>query len=276
MRKSTVSASSSSSTYVSDDCNYQNSAYKGAVAAATTAAEIGVGLCEGAAFLSLNPACIAAATFATVGSGFSDTLDSQNLCTDYTMVALNDIANTLSNMQSQLSAIEYKITKSDINTLYGSHFSEIEEAAKLYNNTNVPMDIENNTETDKNWYDYVMEHTEDNLNNIEIMIKEGAATVTNPQSIYSSLYDQSYWCDPSQYEYFRLMLVQGYSQLMMAKQANYQDEVKAISGRWNLEVVQEDMVTALTDNKDYYNEHCPCLVTNARGPLCGEMRIFFS
>ena len=133
MRKSTSSfggSSSGSTNYVSDDCEYQNSAYKGAMAGATTALESVAGVVCGAA--SVTPACVATSAFASIGSMFSDTLDSQNLCTDYTMLALSDISDKISEMQVKLSEIATAISESTLISLYGDEIISLASASDLY------------------------------------------------------------------------------------------------------------------------------------------------
>ena len=164
MRKSTSSfggSSSGSTNYVSDDCEYQNSAYKGAVAGATTALEAvagvacggGVGFSETSALFSTGPvasACIAVSAFTTIGSMFSDSLDSQNLCTDYTMLALSDISDKINEMQVKLEEIATAISEATLTNLYGDEIISLARASDLYVRCkdssgcgNLDMDMEN-------------------------------------------------------------------------------------------------------------------------------------
>ena len=133
MRKSTSSfggSSSGSTNYVSDDCEYQNSAYKGAVAGATTALESVAGvLCGTPATMG---ACVATSAFASIGSMFSDSLDSQNLCTDYTMLALSDIADKINEMQVKLEEIATAISEATLTNLYGDEIISLARASDLY------------------------------------------------------------------------------------------------------------------------------------------------
>ena len=115
------------------------------------------------------------------------------------------------------------------------------------------------------------ENTYGDLFSIEYMIEKGTEVLdSGGTSIYSSDYDQSEYCDATKYEYIRLLLVEGYTQYMMAKQAEYENEVEAIHADWDMEAIQKEMYTSLRMHKEYYQQNCPCLVTDARGPYCGE------
>ena len=138
MRKSTSSfggSSSGSTNYVSDDCEYQNSAYKGAVAGATTALEAVAGVACGGGIGFESPvtsACLATSVFASIGSSFSDSLDSQNICTDYTMLALSDISDKITEMQVQLSELATAISEATLTNLYGDEIISLARASDLY------------------------------------------------------------------------------------------------------------------------------------------------
>ena len=130
---------------------------------------------------------------------------------------------------------------------------------------------------DSNFLSHVTENTYGDLFSIEYMIEKGKEVLDSGTfSIYSSNYDQSEYCDATKYEYIRLLLVEGYTQYMMAKQAEYENEVEAIHADWDMEAIQKEMYTSLRMHKEYYQQNCPCLVTDARGPYCGETSIIFN
>ena len=278
MRKTTSSfGGSSSSTYVSDNCNYQNSAYKGAVASSVSAAEIGLStFCS----VAMNPACIATSAFITAGSGFSDTLDSQNLCTDYTMAALNDISSKLTEIQETLSNIRTSLNIDSLKSKYSDAVDDINDAAERYQTAVNKSEIKNG-QVDIGqhytglWYSHVLgqdNYLYNDLEDIKQMIETGTEflSTSGNEGIYTSYFDQYEFCNPTIFEYINNLLVEGYTHYMMAKQVEYNETNKAIEAAWIIESVQEDMADALMTNKEYYYVLCPCLVTDARAPYCGK------
>merc|ERR1712012_610675 len=134
-------------------------------------------------------------------------------------------------MQVQLSEVATAISEATLKNLYGDEIISLARASDLYVRCkdssgcgNLNLDLENC----QMWLSHVTENTYGDLFSIEYMIEKGSEVLdSGTSSIYSSDYDQSDYCDATKYEYIRLLLVEGYPQYMMAKQAEYENEVEA-------------------------------------------------
>ena len=270
LRKSTVTSSSSSSdAYVGDDCSYESSAYKGVVAGATTAAEIGVGFCSSMKFFA---PCAAVSLFAVAGSAFSDTLDSQNLCQNTELAALNDIKQQLNKIESAILDLASDIGDLTLEASYHLTIDRLQLCADKYAAVEKVIDANDGGNFDLSegviqvWYDCVLvdgDPTDDHLYHLGHLLDmiETGTLISPKDGMYSSDFNQKTYCAQSMYSYITSMLVDGWSQWMTANQVQYSDSVFAIYRGHNTEDYQVEMAKALLSNEDKYKEYCPCLLT---------------
>ena len=268
LRKTTTSSSSSSDTYVGDDCSYESSAYKGVVAGATTALEIGVGFCSSMSFFA---PCAAASAFAVLGSAFSDGLDSQNICANTELNALNGISQQLNEIESAIDDLAKDIGDLVLEQSYHDTIDRLELCAEQY--TAAAADIAANEDGNfdlspwkvERWFECVLpdDSNDDHkyhLGHLLDMIETGTL-VSKKEGMYSSDFNQKTYCSQSMFSYMTSLLVDGWSQWMMARQVEYSDSVFAIYRSHNIEDDQVEMANALLINEMYYKKYCPCLLT---------------